>query len=250
MEENQNAFVHDTINLDEIKHMLNGHSTPKEPVADAQAQAASEDHESGESKTPKNSAYEFYMTVRDIINILALITIVFVFVVRLVGVDGDSMLPTLHDRDYLLLESNFLYGPERVENGDIVVLNVPYYKDKGPIVKRVIATEGQTVDIDFEEGLVYVDGELLEEAYIKEPTYLSWGEDDGLEYPATVPEDCIFVLGDNRNDSMDSRFAEIGMVDQECILGKVLFILLPGQTRDDYGNVTEDRDWGRIGIVS
>ncbi len=245
MEENKNAFVHDTINLDEIKYMLKDHpqAEPKKP----DAPQADDD----QKKDPqRNFAYEFYLTVRDIIHILALITIIFVFVVRLVGVDGDSMLPTLHDRDYLLLESNFLYGPDRVENGDIVVLNVPYYKDRGPIVKRVIATEGQTVDIDFEEGLVYVDGELLEEAYIKEPTYLSWGEKDGLEYPATVPEDCIFVLGDNRNDSMDSRFAEIGMVDQDCILGRVLFILLPGQTRDDYGNVTEDRDWGRIGAVS
>lgn len=250
MEENKNAFVHDTINLDEIKHMLNGHSASTEHTAKTPDPKAERKEENQEKEPNRNFAYEFYLTVRDIINILALITIVFVFVVRLVGVDGDSMLPTLHDRDYLLLESNFLYGPDRVENGDIVVLNVPYYKDKGPIVKRVIATEGQTVDIDFEEGLVYVDGELLDEPYIKEPTYLSWGEKDGLEYPATVPEDCIFVLGDNRNDSMDSRFAEIGMVDQDCILGKVLFVLLPGQTRDDYGNVTEERDWGRIGTVS
>lgn len=250
MEENQNAFVHDTINLDEIKHMLKEHSAPKERKANTAEAAVPEKGNGSDHEAPRKFAYEFYMTVRDIINILALITIIFVFVVRLVGVDGDSMLPTLHDRDYLLLESNFLYGPDRVDNGDIVVLNVPYYQDKGPIVKRVIATEGQTVDIDFEEGLVYVDGELLEETYIKEPTYLSWGEKDGLSYPATVPEDCIFVLGDNRNDSMDSRFAEIGMVDQDCILGKVLFILLPGQTRDDYGNVTEDRNWGRIGVVS
>lgn len=248
MEDNQNAFVHDTINLEEIKHMLKDHSAPKK--TEQEPAEPVEKNEKKDSPDTKNFAYEFYMTVRDIINILALITIIFVFLVRLVGVDGDSMLPTLRDRDYLLLESNFLYGPERVENGDIVVLNVPYYQEKGPIVKRVIATEGQTVDIDFEEGLVYVDGELLEETYINEPTYLSWGEEDGLQYPAIVPEDCIFVLGDNRNDSMDSRFAEIGMVDQECILGKVLFILLPGQTRDDYGNPTENRDWGRIGVVS
>lgn len=199
---------------------------------------------------PEGFAYEMFSLVHDVVYILAFITIIFVFIVRLVGVDGESMLPTLHNRDYVLLESNFLYGSEDVEQGDIVVLNVPYYKEQGPIVKRVIATEGQTVDIDFDAGVVYVDGVLLEDDYTYTPTNANWNPPYNMEYPATVPENCVFVLGDNRNGSTDSRFAPVGMIDESCILGKVFLILLPGETRDDYGAVVDQRDWSRIGAVS
>lgn len=204
----------------------------------------------GKKAEPKGFAYEVFSLLHDVVYILAVVTIIFVFVVRLVGVDGESMLPTLHNKDYVLLESNFLYGPEDVEHGDIVVLNVPYYKNQGPIVKRVIATEGQTVDIDFERGIVYVDGVMLEEDYTYTLTNANWDPPYCLEYPATVPENCIFVLGDNRNGSTDSRFAPVGMIDKSCILGKVFLILLPGETRNDYGQVTDPRDWSRIGAVS
>ena len=88
-----------------------------------------------------------------------------------------------------------------------------------PIVKRVIATEGQTVDIDFEAGVVYVDGEALDEPYINEPTYM----EEGTEFPLTVPEGCIFVMGDNRNHSSDSRDSRLGTVDTRCVLGKAVF---------------------------
>lgn len=201
-------------------------------------------------EAPKGFAYEIFSLLHDVVYILAAVTIIFVFIVRLVGVDGESMLPTLHNRDYVLLESNFLYGDDDVEHGDIVVLNVPYYKDHGPIVKRVIATEGQTVDIDFDSGVVYVDGVMLEESYTYTPTNANWDPPYSLEYPAVVPENCVFVLGDNRNGSTDSRFAPVGMIDKSCILGKVFLILLPGETRNDYGHVTDPRDWSRIGAVS
>ena len=106
------------------------------------------------------------------------------------------------------------------------------------IVKRIIATEGQTVDIDFDAGVVYVDGQALEEDYIREPTYL----DEGLEFPITVPEGCLFLLGDNRNNSMDSRYPDLGPVDVRCVIGKAVVLVFPGKTAE-----TGKRDFGRIG---
>ena len=203
-------------------------------------------------KKKSSAAEEFHLLLHDVVYLLAAVALVFVFLVRLVGVKGDSMLPTLQNVDFLLLESNFLYKGDDMKYGDIVVLNVPYYEEQGdgPIVKRIIATEGETVDIDFDTGAVYVNGVMLTETYINDPTYYNWDGEYALDYPAVVPENCIFVLGDNRNNSMDSRYAPIGMIDERCVLGKVLFILLPGQTVDELGNVITPRDWGRIGLVS
>ena len=169
------------------------------------------------------------------------------FVVRLAVVDGSSMYPTLKDGE-LMVVWRFCYAPTA---GDIVVIDTSEsLLNQSHIVKRVIATEGQTVDIDFASGEVYVDGVLLVEDYINAPTLHNWEGDLGLEYPAVVPEGCVFVLGDNRNNSMDSRYAPIGMVPEQYVLGKVLFIALPGQTADNNGNPTEPRDWGRLGLVS
>ena len=109
------------------------------------------------------------------------------------------------------------------------------------------------MDIDFQNHLVYVDGVALDESYLIDYTgqesWYNWTGEYAMEYPATVPENCIFVLGDNRNNSTDSRFAPVGMVDTRCILGKVLAVALPGETRDEQGNVTDPRDWSRIGLV-
>lgn len=272
MEQEDYSFVHDTIDLDEIKKMLEGNETPKSaeepqekpvekpvekqektlpsnPPAEVQKSTWQKmAKEKKKTKEPKKPGEEVYGIVHDLVYILVAVTVLFVFLVRLVGVDGRSMLPTLHHMDFLLLESNFLYGEDDIESGDIVVLHVPYYAER-LIVKRVIATEGQTVDIDFEKGQVYVDGTPLKEDYTNTPTNYN-GYLSVLNYPVTVPEGCIFVLGDNRNDSMDSRFAMIGMIDTRCILGKVRAIVLPGQTKDDYGNITDPRDWSRIGLVS
>jgi len=201
----------------------------------------------------KSFLLELYDMLHDLIYILAAITLLFVFVVRLVGVEGESMLPTLHNGDFLLLESNFIYDPDDIKNGDIVVLNAPYHweKDRQLIVKRVIATEGQTVDIDYETSKVYVNGICLQEDYINEQViYQLYHGDSALKLPAVVPEGHIFVLGDNRNNSSDSRFAPVGMIDERCVLGKALMILLPGQTKDAYGEVTDPRQWDRIGLVS
>lgn len=292
MEQEKRSFVHDTINLEEIKELLGDEANmdlsvspeddpdqltllppeeeeqipeqlsmplqeevsaeqEEENVQERAAEAADTQIESPSVKKKTNWAYEIYGMLHDVIYLLAAVTLIFVYFVRLVGVQGDSMLPTLHNQDYLLLESNFLYNGNDFEYGDIVVLNVPHFESQGegPIVKRIIATEGQTVDIDFQRGQVYVDGVMLQEDYINEPTYNNWEGQNGLQYPAVVPEGCVFVLGDNRNNSMDSRYAPIGMVDERYVLGKVIMIALPGQTKDSTGHVTDPRQWGRIGLV-
>ena len=175
-------------------------------------------------------------------------TIIFVFAIRLVGVDGNSMYPTLHNRDYLGLLSNVLYHD--IEPGDVVVMTVPHFEN-APIVKRVIATEGQTVDIDFTTGSVYVDGVLQDEPYINEPTYTSYQESgQGLEYPVYVEEGHLFVMGDNRNYSADSRYAPVGLVDEQDVLGKVLGIVLPGKDPENRYPDCHVRDFHRFGGIS
>ena len=169
---------------------------------------------------PRTPWLECYKTLGELISCLIFVTILFVFAIRLVGVVGESMYPTLHDGDKLTLLSNFLYEPAV---GDIVVLKAPNFDDDRPIVKRVIAEAGQTVDIGFDTGEVWVDGVLLDEPYINEPTY----RDNGTQFPLTVPENCIFVMGDNRNHSTDSRDPRIGCVDQRYVLGKALQIVMP-----------------------
>lgn len=176
--------------------------------------------------------------LHDIILYLTVIVLLLLLVFRVVVVSGTSMNMTLLDGDYLLLISNILYpSPQR---GDIVVVSKESFDDGAPIVKRVIATEGQTVDIDFEAGIVYVDGLALDEPYTFTPTNLN----GGMNFPLTVEEGCIFVMGDNRNGSRDSRFPEIGLVDEREVLGKAILLFLPGTNRN-----TVARDFGRIGVI-
>ena len=176
--------------------------------------------------------------LHDVVYILALILVVFTFCMRVVIVSGSSMFSTLVDGDYLLLINRPLCG--ELERGDIVVASMDRFKGGEPIVKRVIATEGQTVDIDCRAGIVYVDGAALEEDYIYTPTHLS----EGMEFPLVVEEGCLFLMGDNRGDSRDSRAPEIGLVDEREILGRAVFLMLPGTGRGEY---TVERDFGRIG---
>lgn len=214
------------------------------PVRRDRAQEALLENQRDAKEVQPPKGYDSFTILHDVICMLAAVTIVFVFFFRLVAVSGSSMYPTFVNTDWLVLESNFLY--KDVEHGDIVVLSVESPVLEGPIVKRVIATAGQTVDIDFDTGAVYVDGKLQIEPYIYEPTYLG----SNWDYPVTVPEGCIFVMGDNRNNSLDSRSAEVGFVPTERVLGKVLFLLFPGRETDDFGNVTGKRDFSRIGAVS
>ena len=193
-----------------------------------------------EQKPEKNVTFaeSFLAYLHDIVYILAVILLLFTFCVRIVIVSGSSMFPTLVDGDYLLLINNPLCG--ELEQGDIVVAAMDRFRSGEAIVKRVIATEGQTVDIDFRAGIVYVDGVALQEEYINTPTHLS----EGMEFPLVVEEGCVFLMGDNRGDSRDSRAPEIGQVDVREILGQAVVLVMPGTGRGEY---IVSWDVGRIG---
>ena len=181
---------------------------------------------------------DLYEWVQSLVGSVVVVVAIFTFVIRMMGVDGHSMLNTLQHGDRLLVVNSMLYHDYKY--GDIVILRKNGVFDDDPIVKRVIAVEGQTVDIDFTEGIVYVDGEALEEDYIREPTYTA----EGTEFPLTVPEGSIFVMGDNRNGSSDSRDYRLGTVDTRYVIGKAAFLIFPGP---DYE--TEKRDFKRIGVI-
>ena len=194
---------------------------------DKNMQAEPSEAQENPKKQPQPKGYEAYLSLFDLVRMLAVITLVFVFFFRLNGVSGSSMYPTLVDKDYLVLESNFLYRDAK--QGDIVVLYTPPFSENDELlVKRVIAVGGQTVDIDFNAGVVYVDGQALDEPYTFEPTYLSYAEyGKALDYPVTVPEGELFVMGDNRNHSEDSRFWDHKFVKKKKIVGKVVFCYYP-----------------------
>ena len=176
--------------------------------------------------------------LHDMVMYVSVIVVVFLLLFRIIVVSGDSMNATLLDGDYLLLISNSFY--RQPAQGDIVVVSKQKFDDGAPIVKRVIATEGQIVDIDFENGIVYVDGLPIDEPYVNTPT----NRQEGMAFPMLVEKDCVFVLGDNRNDSKDSRHPDIGLVDCREILGKAILLVLPG-TDDGMS----PRDFGRIGAI-
>lgn len=176
--------------------------------------------------------------LHDLLYMMTAVLILFLIAFRIIVVSGGSMRSTLRDGDYLLLLSNVFYREPKY--GDVVVISKESYDKGKPIVKRVIATEGQTVDIDFQQGTVYVDGIALSESYVNTPTNI----EEGVAFPIEVEKGCVFVMGDNRNDSKDSRSPEIGQVDCREILGKAFLIMFPGT---DGGAVS--RDIGRIGAV-
>ena len=180
----------------------------------------------------------------DILYLLAAL-VVLSLVLRVVVVNGTSMNSTLKDGDYLLVLSNVFY--RNPKQGDVIVASKETFDNGAPIVKRVIATEGQVVDIDFDEGVVYVDGVALDEPYTLTPTSLY----EGIDFPLIVGDNCVFVLGDNRNGSRDSRHPDIGLIDKREIIGKVIFLFIPGTNGTDYaGNPKESRDFSRIGAVN
>lgn len=167
------------------------------------------------------------------------ILLVFLLLFRVVVVSGPSMNQTLVHGDYLLLINNVFYTEPK--QGDIIVAAKESFKDGEPIIKRVIATEGQWVDIDFDAGIVYVNGNALDESYTNTPTNLY----EGVDFPLMVDEGCVFAMGDNRNESKDSRSPEIGQIDKREILGKAIFLFLPGKDP-----VTQKQYFDRIGALS
>lgn len=194
----------------------------------------SEQQEKTEKK--KNNLRETVEYAESLAVVFVVMLLIFTFIARPATVDGESMMPTLQNGERLVI-SNLFYEPTA---GDIVVLCGEADREEGKnLIKRIIATEGQTIDIDFEAGEVYVDGQKLDEPYILEPTYL----DEGTEFPLTVPEGEIFVMGDNRNGSRDSRSLTVGTVKEEYIVGHVLFRFFPF---DRFGKIS---DTGRLNIV-
>lgn len=163
---------------------------------------------------------EVYFTMQSLVGVLVALVLVFTFIGRLILVDGDSMVPTLLDGEMMVVRS-IGYTPAR---DDIVVLAKEGFHDGEAIVKRIIAVGGQTVDIDYGSCTVYVDGVALEEDYIKE--YM-------LQQPwqttthVTVPEGSIFVMGDNRNSSDDSRNPLLGAVDTRLVIGEAVLVVFP-----------------------
>ena len=174
----------------------------------------------------QQSRREAYDWIQSLFSALLICVLVFVFVLRIMDVHGTSMVPTLRNGDKVLV-SGLFYEPER---GDIVVFKKDGYDDNKALVKRVVAVAGDVVNIDFERGIVYINGEAAEEDYID---VLTTTKIDFIG-PQTVPENCIFVMGDNRNASTDSRDKRIGMVDKRLVIGKVLLVVYPF---DSFGGV-------------
>ena len=184
-----------------------------------------EEHE--EQEEPRRPGAELYEWLQLFLGCVVAAVVLFNCVARLTRVDGSSMDNTLQDGEIMLIWS-LGYIPKQ---GDIVVLNktpvvLPGWNEPRAIIKRVIATGGQTVDVDYNTGTVYVDGQRLDEPYIKEEMYLPYASTMSQTH-WEVPEGSVFVMGDNRNGSTDSRDEQLGPVDTDYILGRAVLALWP-----------------------
>ena len=178
-----------------------------------------QDLESEAQEQEKGGALvEIYDWIESITYAVLIIVVAFTFLFKIVTVDGSSMVPTFIDGEKAFI-SNVGYTPKP---GDVVVVSQPHFNHT-PLIKRIIATEGMEVNIDFDRGIVYVDGQALEEPYIAEPT----SRQGDVQFPLVVDEGCVFVMGDNRNNSTDSRFSIVGEIDVRNVLGRVYLRVFP-----------------------
>lgn len=170
-----------------------------------------------QAEARKKTWFQVFDGAGSVVMAIVIIFLCFTFLFRAVSVNGSSMVPTLDDGDWLLVSDSSEY-----KRGDIVIITQPNDVHE-PLVKRVIATGGETININFDTHEVFINGELLEEDYIKDLTALRYD----VEFPHYVPEGYIFAMGDNRNDSLDSRSTKVGDIDERYILGKAEFRVLP-----------------------
>ncbi len=214
----------DTENNADIERADRDGSDNTEPIGEessiAENTGSAEDEEQPIEKS--GGVLSFFYDWLEVLTVsVALVFIIFAFVARVAIVDGESMNNTLQNGDKLLVQELF-YTPEA---GDIVVCQSEHFGFEKPLVKRVIATAGQTVKLDTENWKVYVDGKELDEPYILKTADDMHGWDFGEEY--VVPEGKVFVMGDNRNGSADSRNIKIGAIDERYVVGKVIFRFMP-----------------------
>lgn len=179
----------------------------------------SEQENENKEKPKKSLEHTVVELVSIISSSIVAIMVIFTFMFRIVGVSGPSMEETLQDGDWLIV-SAFINEPER---GDIVIITQPNAFNE-PIVKRVIAIEGDTIDIDFENATVKINGKIINEPYLGSPTSIDEG---AWQYPITLKEGQVFVMGDNRMHSSDSRSPDIGLIEEHYILGQVLMRFSP-----------------------
>lgn len=198
---------------------------------------AGELQETEEKKEPESWESTAYCCAQALITAVVGVVVLFTFFIRLIGVSGGSMQDTLYTGDRLLVLNSIFCD---FQPGDVVVVNDYNAGLNETLVKRIVAVGGQTVDIDFDAGIVYVDGQALDEPYAKEPTYKS----EGTQFPLTLAEDEVFVMGDNRNHSTDSRDTRLGPVKVGYLQGKALLLVMPGKTPD-----TNKTDWSRLGLL-
>ena len=194
-----------------------------------------------EEELPEEEApagFWLYELLRPLVVTFAVMTLLLTFFTPIVSVEGESMRETLQSGDRIVALRPWLCG--EIGRGDIVIVRQELF-DKDPIIKRVIAVGGETVDIDFTLGVVTVNGVALEEPYIRELTFL----DEGVEFPLTVEEGHLFLLGDNRNNSTDSRYTGLGTVARDRVIGKAALLMFPGENAEGGG-----RDFARIGLMN
>ncbi len=201
----------------------------EEPSLSSKALYENIDEREEKSEKEFSTAANAFDWIKSFLFSLTVVIFIFTLLFRGVTVNGGSMLPTLHNGEYLVI-SNLFYDPKP---GDIVVVQSPHYKDgTEPLIKRIIATEGQTIRINFTTWEVWVDGVLLEEDYILKDDFSMMNcehmfpDKDGIA-ETVVEENSIFVMGDNRNDSLDSRSEDVGQIDERYIMGRVLIRITP-----------------------
>lgn len=180
------------------------------------------DHSSDQPSNPLRSTFDWLEAA---VFSLVLVTLIFSCICRTVGVNGDSMMDTLMDKDRLLLRTNF-YTPR---HGDVVVVRIPGQQE--PLIKRVIGVAGDTVQLDAIHNVIYRNGERLQEPYVNQYP-LAYGvqwTDENVDHDGTIhiPEGKIFVLGDHRNLSRDSRDRSVRLIDVEDVMGQAFFRIFP-----------------------